>query len=360
MTAWTEHLARAGRHASTKPPAPSPSPRPPTKRARPRPPPSRCRCCTWARSARRARTPPPSCTTWCRTTSSTWKPTPRRGTASIRPRADDRQLLVWTEEGGHALALSADILPAFLKKFSMYVLRSKVKLADASAEVALIGLAGPQAVAIAQAAGAAPPPRTCARRYRPRACAASASARSAWCSPSPPTPPGAVRRARRRRRCVPAPRPTLGMIRAGLALVTTPTQEEFVAQMLNYELIGGWTSTRAAIRARDRRAHPVPRQLKKRTYRLALPADSTAAPGTDVYAPDWRAVRRQAGQRRTDRRRWRRGACGDPVEQRGSRRDPCRRARQASAQTRSTCRMRCARLTGTATARGPGRTRRGA
>ena len=65
--------------------------------------------------------------------------------------------LVWTEEGGHALALSADILPAFLKKFSMYVLRSKVKLADASAELALIGLAGPQAVAVAQAAGAALP-----------------------------------------------------------------------------------------------------------------------------------------------------------------------------------------------------------
>src|SRR5690606_7029573 len=36
--------------------------------------------------------------------------------------------LMWPEAEGHALALSADILPAFLKKFSMYVLRSKVKL----------------------------------------------------------------------------------------------------------------------------------------------------------------------------------------------------------------------------------------
>ena len=62
--------------------------------------------------------------------------------------------LVWTEEGGHALALSADILPAFLKKFSMYVLRSKVKLSDASAHVALIGVAGPNAAAAVQAAGA--------------------------------------------------------------------------------------------------------------------------------------------------------------------------------------------------------------
>lgn len=67
--------------------------------------------------------------------------------------------LMWSEAEG-VLALSADILPAFLKKFSMYVLRSKVKLANASADVALIGVAGPNAATIVHATGAELPAPT--------------------------------------------------------------------------------------------------------------------------------------------------------------------------------------------------------
>ena len=54
--------------------------------------------------------------------------------------------LIWPEAEGHALVLSADILPAFLKKFSMYVLRSKVKLADASADTVLLGVSSADAM----------------------------------------------------------------------------------------------------------------------------------------------------------------------------------------------------------------------
>ena len=54
--------------------------------------------------------------------------------------------LIWRKEQSIVLQLSADLLPAMLKKLSMYVLRAKAKLSDATPAHALIGLAGPQAV----------------------------------------------------------------------------------------------------------------------------------------------------------------------------------------------------------------------
>lgn len=198
--------------------------------------------------------------------------------------------LLWSEAEGHAFALSADILPAFLKKFSMYVLRSKVKLSDASAECALIGLAGPQAAATAQAAGAELPAADmqqtinaaglrCIRLGQTRyilvapveaaagafdaalAAGATAAGTAAW---------------------------QLTMIRAGVPLITAPTQEEFVPQMLNFELIGGVNFHKGCYPGQEIVARTeYLGKLKKRTYRVSLPAGATAAPGTDLYAPDF-------------------------------------------------------------------------
>lgn len=198
--------------------------------------------------------------------------------------------LTWTEDGGHALALSADILPAFLKKFSMYVLRSKVRLADASAEVALIGVAGPQAEAVVRAAGAEPPAGD--MRHALAACGLRCirlgAQRFVLAAATDAAPAvfdallaaGAVRAG--------SAAWQLGMIRAGLPLITAPTQEEFVAQMLNYELIGGVDFHKGCYPGQEIVARTqYLGKLKKRTYRLALPAGIDAAPGTDVYAPDF-------------------------------------------------------------------------
>ena len=53
--------------------------------------------------------------------------------------------LIWHEGADLMMALSADLHAAILKKLSMYVLRSKVKLSDASDERMLIGISGPEA-----------------------------------------------------------------------------------------------------------------------------------------------------------------------------------------------------------------------
>ena len=51
-------------------------------------------------------------------------------------------LLIWREGDDFLLMLPRDILPVILKKLSMYVLRSKVKLNDTSDEKILLGLSG--------------------------------------------------------------------------------------------------------------------------------------------------------------------------------------------------------------------------
>ena len=62
-------------------------------------------------------------------------------------------MLVWRQGGDYLLAMSADIHAAMLKKLSMYVLRSKVRLLDDGSDSVLIGLAGSQAGAALEAAG---------------------------------------------------------------------------------------------------------------------------------------------------------------------------------------------------------------
>lgn len=128
------------------------------------------------------------------------------------------------------LVCSLDLLPATLKRLSMFVLRAQVKLTDASAEFQLCGVAGPALAALpeqpwrAVADGAA----TWVRLYP-----AAGVARALWVAPrsaDTPLPAG----------------PVLDTgdwqwleVLSGVATLTQPVVEAFVPQMLNYESVGG-------------------------------------------------------------------------------------------------------------------------
>ena len=198
--------------------------------------------------------------------------------------------LMWPEAEGHVLALSADILPAFLKKLSMYVLRSKVKLSNAGTELALVGLAGPAAATILQAAGIPLP--TADMKHAVDGTGVRCIRLGAQCfvvaAPAEGAGPlfdallaaGAIKAGTAAWQLV--------MVRAGLPLVTAPTQEEFVAQMLNYELIGGVSFNKGCYPGQEIVARTqYLGKLKKRMYRVAIAAGIDAAPGMDLYAPDF-------------------------------------------------------------------------
>jgi folate-binding protein YgfZ len=129
------------------------------------------------------------------------------------------------------LVCSRDILPVTLKRLSMFVLRAKAKLSDASVDFALYGLAG---TAIESIAGT---PRTVWAKADIGTANVVALHPGAgqplvlWCapaaSPAPEGPPITL-----------AQWQWLGA-QSGIAMITQPIFEAFVPQMLNYESVGG-------------------------------------------------------------------------------------------------------------------------
>ncbi|MDE1927070.1 MAG: folate-binding protein YgfZ [Burkholderiales bacterium] len=134
----------------------------------------------------------------------------------VWPVADDELLL----------ACSADLLPATLKRLSMFVLRAQCKLSDASAEVPLWGQAGgapSTAVWQTRAEGAAT-----SIRLPDAVAGGTAQTRRLWAGAAPQGLPlldaGSWRWLE---------------VMSGTARIVGATVERFVPQMVNLELVGG-------------------------------------------------------------------------------------------------------------------------
>ncbi|MFO6419398.1 YgfZ/GcvT domain-containing protein [Hylemonella sp. W303a] len=137
------------------------------------------------------------------------------------------------------LVCSKDLLERTLKRLSMFVLRAKVKLSDATASFALYGLAGDAVAAHTLGAGPRSAPWTCqtlggeARliHLHPAVNGDEWAARALWLAPaSTPTPAA---------QALPHEDWLWGEVLSGVAMVSAPTFEAFVPQMLNYESIEG-------------------------------------------------------------------------------------------------------------------------
>ncbi|QBK05407.1 folate-binding protein [Hylemonella gracilis] len=138
------------------------------------------------------------------------------------------------------LVCSKDLLERTLKRLTMFVLRAKVKLSDATSNFALLGLAGDAVTSLAgtDAARPAPLPWACqpvgeARlvHLHPAVDGDARAARALWLAPIG----------------TPAPEATAlrhedwlwGEVLSGVAMVSAPIFESFVPQMLNYESLDG-------------------------------------------------------------------------------------------------------------------------
>ena len=132
------------------------------------------------------------------------------------------------------LVCSRDILGATLARLSMFVLRAKAKLSDASDEFAFYGLTGDALNAIESIAGGARPAWAKADIGAANLVflyPGAGQPRALWCAPAGAAPPAG------------APLdPGLWQwleVQSGIAMITQPIFEAFVPQMLNYESVGG-------------------------------------------------------------------------------------------------------------------------
>jgi tRNA-modifying protein YgfZ len=129
------------------------------------------------------------------------------------------------------LVCSRDILTATLKRLSMFVLRAKAKLTDASDEFRLLGVVGNATKLIAAPARSAWAKADIGHSNVIFLPSSAGQARALWCAPiAEPLPE--------------LPRLDIKLwhwltVQSGIAIISQPIFEAFVPQMLNYESVGG-------------------------------------------------------------------------------------------------------------------------
>ena len=177
--------------------------------------------------------------------------------------------------GDFALVLSADLLAQTLRRLSMFVLRSKVKLTDATADFVLRGVAGTTLTAATGGQSLAPWAQVDAAGGRLVGLyPAQGQPRALWLAPAgTPEPAG------------PAIDPALwqwGEVQSGVATVSQPVFEAFVPQMLNYESVGGVNFKKGCYPGQEVVARSQFRGTLKRRATLAH-AQAPLAAGMEIF-----------------------------------------------------------------------------
>lgn len=194
--------------------------------------------------------------------------------------------LLFQQEGDYWLQLADDLAPAMQKRLSMFILRSKTRCRDASAERVLLGLAGPRAAEFVRPlTGSSELTELAVHHGENGSVIALPGARFLLVI----APQSASDLAQRfiAAGCVPGNDDLwrLTDIRAGIPWICTATQEEFVLQMANLDLIGGVSFAKGCypgqeIVARTRYLG----KIKRRTLRVRCP--SAAQAGQEVFSPE--------------------------------------------------------------------------
>lgn len=180
----------------------------------------------------------------------------------------------WRRGDEVVLVTSRDILAPTLKRLSMFVLRAKVKLSDATADYRLYGLAGEAADAFAPALPAPWAKADAGSANIVRLYPADSQARALWLAPpGEPAPAGPA---------MDLPAWLWGEVRSGIATVTAPIVEAFVPQMLNYESVGGVSFKKGCYPGQEVVARS---QFRGTLKRRAYPVHSQAAlaAGQEVF-----------------------------------------------------------------------------
>lgn len=178
----------------------------------------------------------------------------------------------------------SDLAGALAKRLTMFVLRSKVAIVDATTGTAILGIGGPTAPAlVAETLGVTVSSSAVQRTDSVTMLGLTGQLIIAV------GPSSDVERLKAKLlgRGLAAPEAIWHWlnVRAGLPVITMPTQELFVAQMLNWELLGGVNFQKGCypgqeIVARTRYLG----RLKERTFAFHTGSDAAVA-GTRLYSP---------------------------------------------------------------------------
>jgi folate-binding protein YgfZ len=189
--------------------------------------------------------------------------------------------LVLAHGGGFLLLLSRDLAAPVAKRLSMFVLRAKVKIADASEQWHVSGLWGAQCEAALAALGLQLPRQDFGVSTAEGLLAVRADAnRFLLIAP-------AERQPKIDAQLAAEDVWSLLEIRAGRPLVTLATQEQFVPQMVNLQAIGGVDFKKGCYPGQEIVARAQYRgQVKRRMVRARAPRGTELRAGQDLYSDD--------------------------------------------------------------------------
>ena len=175
------------------------------------------------------------------------------------------------------LVCSRDILAATLKRLSMFVLRAKARLTDASSDYALFGLAGDAIESVAGNAQSAWAKTDIGNVTVVHLYPADGVHRALWLAPVAETAPAGE--------ALSTQDWCWGEVRSGIAMITAPIVEAFVPQMLNYESVGGVNFKKGCYPGQEVVARSQFRgTLKRRAF--SVHSDAPMKAGDEVFQAD--------------------------------------------------------------------------
>ena len=193
--------------------------------------------------------------------------------------------LMWRQGDDYVLQMSGDIRESVQKKLAMFIMRSKTKARDASDENVRLVIAGAQAAeAVKTEFGALPdaPMKSIPAEF---GTVIRVSEDKFVLSISPTSAERVWRGLTQSATPVGAPVWDGLRLNAGIPMITAATQDQFVPQMVNLEVIGGVSFQKGCYTGQEIVARSQYLGKLKRRMFLAH-VDSEAAPGDSLYSAD--------------------------------------------------------------------------
>lgn len=195
--------------------------------------------------------------------------------------------LLWRAGDDYFMQLPRAVREAVQKRLSMYILRSKVKASNATADWALLGLSGKTAATFVRMVCGKDPLEVHGVTHSNDVTAIRLPGeRYELVIPTAKAPPVKTMLAQHAEVTDPQRWDWLD-IRAGIPFVVPATQEAFVPQMANLDLIGGVSFTKGCYPGQEIVARMHYRgTLKQRMYLASVPEGETPQPGDKLYSPE--------------------------------------------------------------------------
>ena len=193
--------------------------------------------------------------------------------------------VLWRDDSGFYLQLPASLRESIQKRLTMFLLRAKVKITDVSDQLVRLGVAGKDAEALVTSAMGQCPQADYGVAQNSKGSTIKLAGNIYEIVTTPEQAPELWKALLGNAVAVSTSRWEWHLIQAGIPVIAPATQEQFVPQMVNFELINGVNFKKGCYPGQEIVARTqYLGKLKRRMYLAHLEAKAT--PGDELYSAD--------------------------------------------------------------------------